>query len=329
MKRSKNLILPIADPDNLRLAFWKAGKGKRNAPNVRVYQRMLEENLYKLRQEILSGEVQVGRYKTFVIYEPKERKICASAFREQVLHHAIMNVCHNYFESKHIYDSYASRKGKGSHSAIDRARMFTRKYSFYLKLDVKKFFASVHHDVIRDQLARMFKDYRLLEIFHQIIDSYEDSLKRGVPIGNLTSQYLANHYLVGLDHFIKEKLRVKAYVRYMDDMVLWADEKKKLREALQVIERYVQEELLCELKPIQLNKTIQGLPFLGFRIYPYHMRLTQQSKQRFIRKFCKLNSKYHSGEWDEATCQSRILPLIAFIDQGDSRGFKQALLQKV
>ena len=176
---------------------------------------------------------------------------------------------------------------------------------------------------------KMFKDYRLLEIFYKIIDSYEDSPERGVPIGNLTSQYLANHYLVGLDHFLKEKLGIKAYVRYMDDMVLWTDEKESLKEALQEIETYIQETLLCELKPIQLNKAIQGLPFLGFRIYPYHIRLTQQSKQRFIRKFCKLSSKYHSGEWDESTCQRRALPLIAFIDQGDSKGFKQALLQKV
>ena len=201
MKRSKDLILPIADPNNLRLAFWEASKGKRYASNVLAYQNNLEVNLGRLRREILSGEISVGMYYSFVIFEPKERKICASAFKEQVLHHALMNICHDLFERKHIYDSYASRKGKGTHAALERASLFTRKHNYYLKLDVKKFFASIHHRVVKDQLLTMFKDYSLLNIFEKIIDSPEDIPQRGLPIGNLTSQFLANHYLVELGSF--------------------------------------------------------------------------------------------------------------------------------
>ena len=181
-----------------------------------------------LRQQLLSGEVEVGDYSYFKIYDPKEREICASAFREQVLHHALMNICHQYFERYQIYDSYASRPDKGVHAALHRAKTYSQRQFWFLKLDVKQFFASIHHTVLKKQLQHLFKDYELLTIFAHIIDSYAASPNRGVPIGNLSSQYFANHYLAGLDHFIKEELRCKRYVRYMDDMVLWNELRIKL-----------------------------------------------------------------------------------------------------
>ncbi|MEM6633473.1 MAG: RNA-directed DNA polymerase [Bacteroidota bacterium] len=323
MKRATNLIEPIADPDNLRLAFWKASKGKRYKEYVWAYQKDLDAHLLDLRHQILRGKVKVGEYRLFTIYEPKERKICASAFPERVLHHALMNVCHEYFERKQIFHSYASRKGKGSHAAIAYAQKCSREKAWYLKLDVRKFFASIHHVVIMQQLQGMFKDRILLSIFKTLLKSYADSPARGVPIGNLTSQYMANHYLVGLDHYIKEVLKIRAYVRYMDDMVLWADEKGVLQDAHRKIESYIHDSLRCELKPEQLNTCYRGLPFLGFRIYPGSIRLTHQNKRRFIRKYRKLECQYHSGEWDEATCQRRVLPLLAFVQQGNAQAFLQ------
>ena len=326
MKRASKLIEPIVDPDNLRLAFWKASRGKRYKEYVWAYQKDLDAHLLDLRHQILRGKVKVGEYRLFTIYEPKERKICASAFPERVLHHALMNVCHEYFERKQIFHSYASRKGKGSHAAIAYAQKCSREKAWYLKLDVRKFFASIHHAVILQQLHCMFKDKTLLSIFETLLESYEDSPRRGVPIGNLTSQYMANHYLVGLDHYIKEVLRIRAYVRYMDDMVLWADEREELKQAHEAIEAYIQEVLRCELKPEQLNKCYRGLPFLGFRIYPQRIRLNRQSKKRFIRKYRKLESRYHSGEWDEITCQRRVLPLLAFVQQGNTQTFLQDII---
>lgn len=213
MKRANHLLEPISDPENLRLAFWKASKGKRYSSEVSEYGNGLEINLLRLRKQIMTAQVEVGDYRFFKVYEPKERQICASAFGEQVLHHAMMNVCHDYFERTQIFDSYASRKGKGTHAALERAKTFTRHSGWFLKLDVKKFFESVHHQVLKKQLERLFKDKQVLDIFCQIINSYEAHSERGLPIGNLTSQYFANHYLSGLDHFIKENLRIKKYVR--------------------------------------------------------------------------------------------------------------------
>lgn len=187
MKRANNLLSQIEDIGNLRLAFWKAGKGKRHSGAVLVYQANLEINLRELQRQIRSGHVEVGDYRYFLVYEPKEREICASAFREQVLHHALMNVCHAHFDKKLIDDSYASRKGKGTYAALNRAKGYCKKHAWYLKMDVRKFFASIHHHALKAQLARLFKEERLLRIFYQIIDSYEASPGRGLPIGNLTS----------------------------------------------------------------------------------------------------------------------------------------------
>ncbi len=326
MKRANGLLGRIIEPENLRWAAWKAAKGKRNAQAVLAYQADLDANLLHLRGQIISGRVEVGDYRYFKVYEPKERQICASAFREQVLHHALMNVCHEYFDRAQIFDSYASRKGKGNYAALERAKHFSHSHAWFLKLDVRKFFESVHHDVIKGQLALLFKEQRLLEVFDAILDSYEAHPNLGVPIGNLTSQYFANHYLAGLDHFIKEELRIKAYVRYMDDMVLWHQDKAALKAALREIGDYLHGCLHCDLKPPLLNRCRLGLPFLGYRVFPHYLHLLQKSKVRFIRKMKRIEEHYQSGTWSEEACARHAWPLVAFTEHADAKVFRKNVL---
>ena len=154
-------------------------------------------------------KLKLGAIIFFKVYDPKERQICAPPFREQVLHHAMMNICGCFFERFQINHSYACRKGKGTIAAINATKKYTKKYDWYLKLDVSKFFDSIHHGVLKQQLLRLFKEKEVLDIFGKIIDSYTTSPERGVPIGNLTSQYFANHYLAALDHFVKENCNVR------------------------------------------------------------------------------------------------------------------------
>lgn len=326
MKRAGNLLLRVADPDNLRLAAWKAAKGKRHSREVMAWSAQTDKHLIALREQILRGQVEVGNYRYFKVYEPKERQICASAFGEQVLHHALMNVCHEHFERVQVFDSYASRKGKGTYAALERAKTYTNRYPWYLKLDVLKFFESVSHEVLALQLARMFKDVAVVGIFEQIIRSYDAGPGRGLPIGNLTSQYFANHHLVGLDRFVKEKLRVRAYVRYMDDLVLWHPEKEMLRSAKNAVQDYLETELHLSLKPEAFNRSCSGLPFLGYHIFPYHVRLLQKSKQRFVRKLRRIDEAYHAGAWSEAKCQRRALPLLAFTGHADAKKLRESVL---
>jgi hypothetical protein len=201
VKRENCLVDRIADPDNLRLAFWKAGKSKTGKAEVIEFQNNLDKNLLSLRSELLGGKPAVGNYRYFKVFDPKERLICASAFRERVLHHALMNVCHDSFERFQIYDSYACRIGKGTYAALDRAETFQKRYAWFLKLDVRKYFASISHNILKGMLQRRFKERRLLDIFGAIVDSYEAAPQRGLPIGNLTSQYYSFSRLYSLPSY--------------------------------------------------------------------------------------------------------------------------------
>jgi RNA-directed DNA polymerase len=326
MKRSNNLLPAICDPDNLRLAFWKARKGKAYKSEVLGYATNLHDNLLELQTEIRTGQIKVGDYRYFKIFDPKERQICASAFSEQVLHHALMNVCHPVFEGAQIEDSFASRPSKGVHAALALAKKHTRRHRYFLKLDVRKFFDSIHQETLKLQLAKKFKEPLLLNIFGQIIDSYEATPGRGVPIGNLSSQYFANHFLAELDRFIKQNLNASAYIRYMDDMVIWHDDRDFLRLCRQKTQEYAQTKLKVELKPPLLNFCTAGLPFLGYVLRPYHTRLGQISSRRFVKKYKQIEQKYQSGEWSEEQCQRHILPLLAVTHHADSFGFRKNII---
>ena len=267
MKRQGQLLEQIADLNNLYEAFYKAQKGKHSKPYVCAYSKQLQENLQRLQYQITSGAVETGNYHTFTIYDPKKRLICATPFSQRVLHHAIMNICHASFENHQLADSFASRTGKGTYAALDKARQHNQRYRWFLKLDVRKYFESIDHAILKRQLCRLFKDQPLLLLFEQIIDSYSTAEHKSVPIGNLTSQYFANHYLSVADYYAKVVLKAPAYVRYMDDMVLWHHNKEELLAIGYSFQELIARELLLELKPFCLNETRKGLPFLGYLLY--------------------------------------------------------------
>ncbi len=312
MKRENNLIEKIADPENLRIAFWKARKAKEGKKEVNDFRKDLDGNLKLLRNELLSGNVNVGNYHYFTIYDPKERVICAAPFKQRVLHHAIMNVCHANFEKYQIFHSYASRTNKGTYAAIENASKFQKQYKWFLKLDVRKYFDSIDHEVLKKLLAKRFKDKYLLHVFYQIIDSYQTQVGKGLPIGNLTSQYFANHFLAYADHFILEKLQASAYVRYMDDMVIWSNDKNELLKIGNEFQSFINHNLLLTLKPFCLNSSEKGLPFLGYVLFPEKIFLNNNSRKRFKSKLKQYNYKLNNAEWNQVEYQAHVLPLIAF-----------------
>lgn len=326
MKRQGYLIESVAEMQNLELAYYKARKAKADKASVFAFGKNLRENLRSLQRQILSGDVEAGNYHYFTIYDPKKRQICAAPFAQRVLHHALMNVCHPFFEKVQTADSFASRIGKGTYAALHKAKENNRRYNWFLKLDVRKYFDSVHHGVLRQQLCRMFKDAKLLGIFDQIIDSYGVSPGRGVPIGNLTSQYFANHYLSSADHFAREVLGLPAYVRYMDDMVLWHDDKNELLQAGRRFQTYIETRLQLELKQFCFNKNSKGLPFLGYLLFPDRIRLAQRSRKRFIQKMTEYSRFLKEGRWSQKTYQRHVEPLISFTLYADTKAFRQKLL---
>ena len=328
MKRVGYLTDDIADLENLRLAFWKAKKGKAGKEEVIAFGANLDKNLLSLSEEISAGAVSVGDYYYFKVYDPKERLICAANFRERVLHHALMNVCGPVFEKFQIEDSYATRVGKGQFSALEKVKRWVRGGEWFCKLDVRKYFDSINHEILYKQLCNRFKDGRLLAVFRQIIDSYSAAPGRGVPIGNLTSQYFANLYLAYLDHFAKERLGVKRYARYMDDVVMLHSSKDKLMNYAKCVRGYCERELMLELKPVCLNVAEKGLPFLGYVLFPGAVRLSKSSKKRFLSKHERYAKKLRAGVWSQKEYARHAEPLFAFTRFADSLSLRRYAIDK-
>jgi len=329
MKRVGYLLDQIAEIDNLQLAFYKAARGKRDKNVVQLFQEQLEDNLCKMRTELLLGRTSVGNYTYFKIFDPKLRTICAASFPERVLHHAIMNVCAPYFERHLIETTYATRKNKGIYQAIDRARVGLKNYSYVAKFDVRHYFETIDHNILKSKLARIFKDAKLLTLFYQIIDNYSTQTGKGIPIGNLTSQFFANHYLSSFDHWCKEQLKAGEYVRYMDDFLYFADSLEDLERGIVLINQYMKNELVIKLKPVIKLKRDDGLPFLGYKLYPNKILLARRSKDRYISKSLFYEENRIKGRWSELEYQNHITPLIAFASKAYTKGLRKSVIYKI
>jgi RNA-directed DNA polymerase len=329
MRRVANLYHLIPNPENLRLAFWKAARGKHHRAEVVEYKANLGENLDLLQRQLVENNTDIGHYRFFSVRDPKPRSICAAAFPERVLHHAIMNVCEPVLDAYSISDSYACRKGKGTRRALSKAQTFTRKYSWYLKLDIRKYFDSVDHTIMMRLLSRRIKDRQILLLFQKLLDSYHTADGKGLPIGNLISQHLANFYLGHFDHWIKEVRCVRPYLRYMDDFIIFSQDKTSLNFELAAIETFLSEKLGLELKPnIQLNRCRFGLPFLGYRVYPNTIQLASRSRKRFQKKFIAYEKQWLSGRWSENTLARHVMPLVEFTKPAHAEGFRRNMMDR-
>ncbi|MFM7845328.1 MAG: reverse transcriptase domain-containing protein, partial [Planctomycetota bacterium] len=259
MRRATNLFERIPEYDNLRLAFHKAALGRRSQVAVRQFAAQLDLRIATLSSQLLASTLPIGRFQQFLIRDPTERVITAPCFEERVLHHAIMNVCEPVMDRWLIADTYACRVGLGREAAVQRAQQFSHRAAWFLKLDVRKYFDSVRHDRLLDILGRRFRDRRLLDLLERIIRGFRGAIGVGLPIGSLTSQHFANLYLGGFDRIVKETLRIRGYVRYMDDMVLWHSDRDLLRDAQDRCYEFAQSQLGLEFKPSFPRRSSAGL----------------------------------------------------------------------
>ena len=330
MKRHGGLFDRVVTFENLLLAARKAARGKREKPTVARFEFHLEQELFLLQEELATRDYRPGPFFTFEIRDPKRRSICAAPFRDRVVHHALCNILEPFFERRLIYDTYACRPNKGTHAAIDRAQRFARRYRCFLKCDVRKYFQSVDHGVLGALLARMFKDARLLDLLGRIIAHSPPGSApgKGLPIGNLTSQHFANLYLGELDHQLKERMGVKGYLRYMDDLILFADDKAALHLWLAQIRDFLQDRLALELKEraTLLAPVSEGLPFLGFRIYPGLIRLNRRGLRRFRRQLRARENAYRKGWIELADLAGSAASLFAHASHADTLTLRRRMV---
>jgi len=287
MKRINNLYDQIISIDNILLADQIARMGKAKQPGIILFDKNYDQNIADIYSELATKTYKTSNYHTFKIYEPKERDIYMLPYRDRVVHHAIMNIMEPIFVSTFTTDSYSYIKGKGIHSAanaLKKALFNVPETCFCLKLDIKKFYPNIDHDVLKALLRRKIKDHELLWLLDGIIDSAE-----GLPIGNYLSQYFANFYLTYFDHWIKENKRVKYYFRYADDIVILAPTKEELHKILADIRTYFAEHLKLQIKgnyqvfPV----AARGIDFVGYVFYHNYILLRKTIKQNFARKIAR------------------------------------------
>lgn len=332
--------------DNLYLAYRLAAKGKRSRAAAAAFEYRLEDNLFELQDELQSQTYHPGPYRSFYIFEPKRRLISAAPFRDRVVHHALCNLVEPIFERSFIYDSYANRVGKGTHRALDRCQQFAREARYVLACDIKQFFPSIDHMILHGILSEKIKDAQTMWLVDSIIssgigvlsESYEmewfpgDDLlaalrPRGLPIGNLTSQIWANCYLNHFDHFVQRELGCTRYIRYVDDFLLFGDEKDVLfRWLWQIVQRLAGLRLTIHASA-QARPVEEGISFLGFRVFRERRRLKVRKVVHFRRSLKKRVNDYVAGKITLETLSSSIQGWVNHASYANTSALRESVLK--
>jgi retron-type reverse transcriptase len=322
VRRVGGLMETVASFPNLLEAFRRAAKGKRSRRPVARFFRDLEPELLRLRDELGDGTYRPGGYRTFTIHDPKARLISMPPFRDRVVHHAVVGVLEPVFEARFDPDSYGCRKGRGMDRALARAASFARRHRWCLKTDVEKFYESVDHDVVLGQVGRIVKDRRLLDLVERIVRGGCP----GLPIGSLTSQWLANLYLTPLDRALRRSGRVRGQVRYMDDVVVFGDDREALRGVLGEMRAVLADDLRLRLKEsvTRIAPTGRGVSFLGFRVLPTGMEVRRETFRRFLRGVRRAEAAWRSGKRADFELAASVESRLAHV----SRARTRALLVK-
>ena len=388
--------------ENLLAAFRKAAAGKRGRADVAAFEHRLEENLLVLQEELRAGTYRPGGYHSFHIHEPKRRLISAAPFRDRVVHHALCNLIEPLFERSFSADSFANRRGKGTHRALRHCQLLARRHRHVLQCDVRQFFPSIDHEVLRTEIERKVKDGQVLHLVDQILASgrgvqraceefsnpargapesplaalhlldvgpatpasarlargarmtpsrraeipsqapseeYEmvyfpgDVLfavnrPRGIPIGNLTSQFWANVYLSPVDHFVKRELRCPGYVRYVDDLLLFADDKALLWRMKAELERRLERLRLTIHAGAHPRPVTEGIPFLGFVTFPNRRRLKRRKGIAFRRRLKRLQELEAAGELPAEQVRASVAGWVGHVRYGNTVGLRKAILSE-
>jgi hypothetical protein len=324
MKRTGISLEAIASWHNLTRAVERAARGKRYRHEVMTFLANLDANLSALRSQILDGSVLLGEVTEFHIRDPKPRVIHAPCFRERVLHHAIMAYVGPVLERVLIEDTFACRIGKGTLAAVHRCQHHVRRFPWYAKLDIRHYFASVDHRILKDQLWRYLKPYALLNLLDRIIDAHQECPGKGLPIGALTSQVFANFYLNPLDRFLLESCGVAAMTRYMDDVVFWGHSRRRVLEVVKRTCDFATQHLKLTVKETwQVNRSERGLPICGYRIFAGTIRLARSRRQRYLRTKRHWERLYRAGHISAHQLQAGYDAALAITAHADAAAWRR------
>ena len=330
--------------ENLLLAYKKASRRKRGRSATAIFEHRLESNILHIQRELVAGVYEPGTYNSFFIHEPKRRLISAAPFKDRVVHHALCNIIEPVFERLFIPNSFANRVGKGTHRALQQVERYSKRYSFFMHCDLRQFFPSIDHHILKNILSERITDESVMELISKILESGKDVLTsqydmvyfagddlfavhrpRGLPIGNLTSQFWANVYMNPFDHFVKRELSCRAYLRYVDDFVLFSDNMSLLWQWKAAIEERLARYRLTLHQGIHPRPVTEGIPFLGFVSFPGERRLKRRKGIRYRRKLSRMIEREVVKEKIQASVQG----WVNHVRYGNTVGLQKSILDDV
>jgi len=319
-KTYNHLFEEIVSFPNLLAAYFEARRGKMNCVSIMKINRNYEDAIFTLQKELKEKTWEPGQYRDFLcVTEVKRRLINAPAFRDRIVHHAIAKVVRPLFERKYIFDSYATIKNKGTHKAVYRVQEFLKRAArhgekvYVLQCDISKYYPSIDHDVLIEQIERTVRDKEVVELWRKILDGFSNTGK-GLPIGSLTSQLAANIYLNVLDHFVKECMQIKYYVRYMDDFVLIGNSKEELWKNLADIKWLVEGTLKLKLnRKTKIYPASRGVDFAGYRTFTNHILPRKRNIKAAKKRFKDLSYKYKNGRIDLKSVKQRVVSFLGYV----------------
>lgn len=333
--------------ENLLESYRKAARGKRGRSAAATFEFKLADRLLELQAELVNGSYQPGAYQHFVIHEPKRRLISAAPFRDRVVHHALCHIIEPLFEARFYQHSYANRKGKGTHQAVDQLQRYAHRYRYVLRLDIVQHFPSLDHAILKQALHQVIVDPQVRQLIAVILQSGEgvlaneydmvyfpgDSLfaslrPRGLPIGNLTSQFWSNCYLNDLDWFVVRELGCPAYLRYVDDFALFADSKQQLWRWREQITTFLAGlRLTIHENSAQVNQADDGIPWLGFVVYPTHRKLKRRNVVHFQQRLANNITLYRQGSITFAELDASVQGWINHVRYADTWGLRNTVFE--
>jgi len=342
MKIHRHVFEKIISLENLFSAWNDFRKDKQNKKDILRFEWRLEQNIFQLHQDLKNQVYRHGPYTSFYITDPKQRHIHKATVRDRVLHHAVFTVLNPIFEPTFISHSYSCRIGKGTHKGVDYLAEMLRQISlnyhrpcFVLKCDINKFFASVDHGILINIISKKIKDNKAMWLIKGIIESFDSDQsdlfnKKGLPIGNLTSQLFANIYLNEFDQFVKHELKIKDYLRYTDDFIVVANDEKYLKKILKSIKEFLEQKLQLKLHPnkIIIKKFRQGVDFLGYIILPFYRLIRTKTKQRILRKLKGKIQEYKTGKINQRTLEQSLQSYLGVLSHANTYELSQNLKNK-
>lgn len=339
MKIYKNVFEKIISLENLFLAWERFKRDKQQKKDVQEFEWKLEENLFQLHRDLKHKRYKHGPYRPFYIQDPKQRHIHKATVKDRVLHHAIFSVLNPIFEPSFIAHSFSCRVKKGTHKGIatldNMLGVVSKNNSrpcFVLKCDIRKFFEMIDHNILLDIIRKKIKDSDALWLLEKVIESFTSRYsnlfeRKGVPIGNLTSQLFANIYLNGFDQFVKHNLKVKYYCRYTDDFVVVSGNEQYLKGLIVSINSFLEGKLKLELHPekVSIRKFRQGIDFLGYVLLPHYRTLRTKTRQRIFKKLCRRVGEYKSGVINLKTLEQSLQSYLGVLTHANSYNLSQTL----